>query len=113
MHMTVAPFLSLLLLAPAIDGWLGIYLDNEAVQAVIGEVIPESPAARAGLRAGDVLLAVGDLATGTRESFIAAVRAALAALPGVSAVHDLHVWAIAPHAAISIKPLANAASTAD
>ncbi len=76
MHMTVAPFLSLLLLAPAIDGWLGIYLDNEAVQAVIGEVIPESPAARAGLRAGDVLLAVGDLATGTRESFIAAVRAA-------------------------------------
>jgi cobalt-zinc-cadmium efflux system protein len=27
---------------------------------------------------------------------VSAVRAALAALPGVAAVHDLHVWAIAP-----------------
>jgi S1-C subfamily serine protease len=73
-----APFLSLILLAPANDGWLGIYLDPERDEAVVGEVIPDSPAERAGLRVGDVLLAVGDKATPTREQFAALVRAAKA-----------------------------------
>jgi S1-C subfamily serine protease len=75
MHVVPAALVSLALLAPFVDGWLGIYLDNERTEAVVVEVIPESPAARAGFKAGDVLLAVGDQATGTREEFIAAVRA--------------------------------------
>jgi S1-C subfamily serine protease len=69
------PLLSLLtLLAPVADGWLGVYLASDRVEAIVVEVIPDSPAAKAGLQAGDVLLAVGDRATGTREEFMAAIR---------------------------------------
>src|SRR5678809_1590381 len=73
-----APFLSLLLLAPAADGWLGIYLDDQPDEAVVSEVVPDSPAAKAGLQIGDVLLAVGDKATPSRDEFVAAIRAAKA-----------------------------------
>jgi S1-C subfamily serine protease len=75
MHSLPLTLLPLLFLAPSIDGWLGIYLDNERNEAVIAEVIPDSPAARAGLQAGDELLAVGDTKTASREAFIAAIRA--------------------------------------
>jgi serine protease Do len=68
------PLASLLLLAPIADGWLGVYLDPDRDQAVIAEVIPESPAARAGLQAGDELLAVGDQSTPTRDGLVAAIR---------------------------------------
>lgn len=70
-----APLLSLLLLAPAADGWLGIYLEDRD-EAVVREVIPDSPAAKAGLQMGDVLLAVGDQATPTRAEFVARIQAA-------------------------------------
>jgi predicted metalloprotease with PDZ domain len=68
------PLASLLLLAPAADGWLGVYLATDREQAVVAEVIPESPAARAGLQVGDELLAVGDTATPTRDELVAAIR---------------------------------------
>jgi len=68
------PLASLLLLAPVADGWLGVYLATDREQAVVAEVIPESPAARAGLQAGDELLAVGDTATPTRDELVAAIR---------------------------------------
>ena len=74
MHPMPASFLPFFLLAPALDGWLGVYLDGERDEAVVVECIPDSPAARAGLRAGDVLLAIGDQATPTREAFSAAIR---------------------------------------
>jgi serine protease Do len=61
--------------APAADGWLGLYLDNDRAEAAVVEVIPDSPAAKAGLRPGDVLLAIDDQAAPTREAFIAALRA--------------------------------------
>lgn len=64
----------LLFLAPVADGWLGVYLDSDRKEAVIQEVIPGSPADKAGLAAGDVLLAVGDTVTATREEFVAAIR---------------------------------------
>jgi len=76
MNPVSALFLPLLLaMAPLLDGWLGVYLEPERTEAVIGEVIPDSPAAKAGLQAGDVLLAVDDRATATREEFVAAIRA--------------------------------------
>lgn len=62
-------------MAPALDGWLGVYLDTERTEAVVSEVIPGSPAAKAGLQAGDVLLAVDDKATATRQDFVAAIGA--------------------------------------
>lgn len=70
-----APFLSLMLLAPATDGWLGIYLEPEREEAVVSLVMRDSPAEKAGLQIGDVLLAVGDKATTTRDAFVAAIRA--------------------------------------
>ncbi len=75
MHPMPASFLPFFLLAPAMDGWLGIYLDTNREEAVVVETVPDSPAARAGIEAGDVLLAVGEQATPTREQFIAAIRA--------------------------------------
>ena len=70
----------LLLLGPIADGWLGIYLEDRD-EAVVAEVIPGSPAAKAGVKAGDVILAVGDRATPTRQKLIEVVGAAA---PGAS-----------------------------
>ena len=66
---------TLLLLAPLADGWLGVYLDVGREEPVITEVIPGSPAALAGLQSGDVILAVDDRRTETRDALIAAIRA--------------------------------------
>lgn len=75
MHtLPLALFPLLLLPPPAADGWLGIYLSDQEDAAVVAEVIPDSPAHKAGLLAGDVLLAVGDVATPDAESFVAAIR---------------------------------------
>lgn len=66
--------LPLLLAAPIAEGWLGVYLDSDRKEAVVQEVIPGSPADKAGLAAGDVLLAVAEKLTPTREEFVAAIR---------------------------------------
>lgn len=77
MYARITPLFSLLLLAPpAADGWLGVYLEQDRNEAVIAEVIPGSPAAKAGLQVGDVMLAVGDQATANSAEFIAAIRKA-------------------------------------
>lgn len=75
MQALVASLLSLLLLATMTEGWLGVWLSDHHDAPVISEVIPQSPAAAAGLKAGDVMLAVGDTATATRKDFIAAIKA--------------------------------------
>ncbi|MHC5063643.1 MAG: PDZ domain-containing protein [Planctomycetota bacterium] len=41
-------------------GWLGVLLDPAADRPRVAEVIPDSPAEKAGVRPGDVFLAVGD-----------------------------------------------------
>ena len=74
MHALAASLLSLFLLSPLASGWLGVYLSTESKEAVVAEVIPGTPAEKAGLKSGDVLLAVGDTATPTREQFIAAIK---------------------------------------
>lgn len=71
--LTAAMF-PLLFLAPPADPWLGIYFDMESDAAVVGERIPGSPAEKAGIEPGDVLLAVGDRLTPTRDECIAAIR---------------------------------------
>eukprot|EP00904_Undaria_pinnatifida_P001945 jgi/Undpi1/11751/HiC_scaffold_37.g14046.m1 len=54
-------------------GWLGVYLaDGNA--PVVAEVIPGSPAAKAGLKARDRFLAVDRDKTASTESFVAAIR---------------------------------------
>ncbi len=75
MNILPASLLPLLLLAPVADGWLGVYLDPDRDEAVVAEAMPGSPAAKAGLQAGDVMLAVGDTLTPTRDAFVAAIRA--------------------------------------
>lgn len=75
MSTLTAAMFPLLLLSPPSDPWLGIYFDMERAVAVVGERIPGSPAAKAGIETGDVLLGVGDVATPTREAFVAAIRA--------------------------------------
>ncbi|MEM7202496.1 MAG: PDZ domain-containing protein [Planctomycetota bacterium] len=47
------------LVAPApAQGWLGVMLDPGAARLTVAEVLPDSPAARAGLRPRDVVVAV-------------------------------------------------------
>ncbi|MFO0314440.1 MAG: PDZ domain-containing protein [Planctomycetota bacterium] len=71
--------LPLLFAVPAPEGWLGIYLDPERDEPVVAEVIPDSPAAKAGLQLGDVIVRFGGDVAPSRER----VRAALlAAQPG-------------------------------
>ena len=74
MHALFACFLSLLLVAPTASGWLGVYLSTDVEQAVVSEVIPGTPAAKAGLKSGDAFLAVGDTLTPSRDKFVAAVQ---------------------------------------
>jgi S1-C subfamily serine protease len=66
----------LLLLGPIVDGgWLGVYLAGDRDAAVVTEVIPGSPAAKAGVKAGDVILAVNDHLTPSREKLIEVIAA--------------------------------------
>ncbi|HEB54585.1 MAG TPA: PDZ domain-containing protein [bacterium] len=74
MHALTASLLSLFLIAPLSPGWLGIYLADDTDVAKVAEVIPGTPAQKAGLQQGDLLLAVDDTETKTREAFIAAIR---------------------------------------
>ncbi len=69
---TLALFASCL--GAAVDGWLGVFLASTNDQAVVAGVVDDSPAQRAGLQPGDVILAIGDVATPTRDACIAAVR---------------------------------------
>ncbi|MCK5943448.1 MAG: PDZ domain-containing protein [Planctomycetes bacterium] len=54
-------------------GYLGVFLQSSD-EAIVSEVIPGTAAQKAGLKAGDVMLAVGDKETPTRDAFIAAIQ---------------------------------------
>lgn len=63
-----------LTLTAALDGWLGVFLDSTEHPQVM-EVIPDSPAAKAGLQIGDRFLSVNDVATPTTAAFVTAIQA--------------------------------------
>lgn len=65
----------ILMVLPMVQGWLGIYLDEDSDKPKVVEVVPDSPAASAGLKVGDVMLSVDETATPSREAFIAAIHA--------------------------------------
>lgn len=56
--------------------WIGVYTREIAGHLVITGVAPESPAARAGLTPGDIVLSVGDATIAGAEAFYRALWAA-------------------------------------
>jgi S1-C subfamily serine protease len=69
------PGLWLLLANGAVaQGWLGVYLTSERDRVALAEVIPASPAAKAGLQVGDVVLAVGEHPVASAADFAATLR---------------------------------------
>jgi len=73
MHSLSALLFSFFVVVAPGPGWLGVFL-ADADGAVVQEVIPGTPAAKAGIEAGDVLLAVDGEKTRTRDAFIAAIQ---------------------------------------
>ena len=65
------PFANFLFAAAAY--WVLFVAGIPALKPVLGEVAPQSIAARAGLAAGDEIVAVGTRATGTREAVVLAI----------------------------------------
>ena len=68
LHFLLVPFLALVgWLAP---GWLGVMLDPESEQPLVIEVVPGSPAEKAGIRVGDRILAIDDMAVPTVDDLL-------------------------------------------
>ncbi len=55
-------------------GWLGVMLDPDVDGVRIGEVVPGSPAAAAGLQAGDHIVALGGVRVREPEQLAAEIR---------------------------------------
>lgn len=66
---------SLFVLLAVADGWLGVFLDPDSTAPRILECVPGSPAEKAGLRAGDVVVGVDETDVADGASFTAAIRA--------------------------------------
>ena len=65
------PFANFLFAAAAY--WVLFIAGIPALKPVLGEIAPQSIAARAGLASGDEIIAVGNQATGTREAVVLAI----------------------------------------
>jgi len=49
--------------------WLGLYSEEIQGHVVVTRVLPEAPAARAGLKRGDIILGIGGQAIGRQSEF--------------------------------------------
>ena len=54
--------------------WLGLYTQEQKGRLVVGFLVPGSPAERAGIRVGDLVLGVGDYRAGSLADLFRAVR---------------------------------------
>jgi membrane-associated protease RseP (regulator of RpoE activity) len=59
-----------------VDGWLGIFFTDNSNEARIADVIPDSPADKAGLKPGDLITAIDDQTVADRDTLVTAIRAA-------------------------------------
>ncbi len=66
---------------PSDPGWLGVSLETNAGEATVTRAFPGSPAAAAGVMAGDVILRIQDTPMGGASAVIAAVGARSAGEP--------------------------------
>ncbi len=69
-------FVPLLLLAGLFGpGWLGVYLaEDDSGRIMVSEVVASSPAQKAGLKAGDVILAIDGKSATSVEAFIDVIK---------------------------------------
>ena len=74
LHSLFVPFLALAgLVGP---GWLGVILaEDDNGRPSISEVVPDSPAAKAGIKPGDVIVAIDDAETESVEALVTMVGA--------------------------------------
>ncbi len=74
LHSLFVPFLALAgLVGP---GWLGVMLaEDDNGRPSISEVVPDSPAAKAGIKPGDVIVALDETATDSVDVLVATVAA--------------------------------------
>ena len=59
-----------------VDGWLGIFFTDNSNEARIADVIHDSPADKAGLKPGDLIVAIDDKTVADRDAVVTAIRAA-------------------------------------
>jgi len=67
--------LSVIIALPLVaDGWLGVYLDPEHDAPRVREFVPGSPAEKAGMKAGDIILAIDETFTADVAALLAVLR---------------------------------------
>jgi serine protease Do len=85
LHVSLAPFLrswdamkkgeSITLWEQGNGGWIGIYTEGTDAGLTVRQVAPDSPAAKAGLKEGDLILQVNNKKMAVRTEFRDAIRA--------------------------------------
>ncbi len=85
LHVSMAPFLrswdvlkkgeTITLWEQGNGGWMGLYTEGTDAGLTVRGISPDSPAAKAGLKEGDLILSVNNKKLGARSEFRDAIRA--------------------------------------